>query len=64
MDESEIKANANIFPLHAVYKLTNEENNVNIMRVGLCPNGNRDRLKKTVRKYSTAVQFDFIRVLL
>lgn len=34
------------------------------MKARLCPNGNRDKLKKTVRKDSATAQFDIIRLLL
>lgn len=47
-----------------VYKVKNEENNVKRMKARLCPNRNRDKMKKTVRKDSAKDQFDVIRLLL
>lgn len=64
VDERTIKGNANVIPSHIVYKVKNEENNVKRMKARLCPNGNRDRMKTTVRKDSATAQFDEIRLLL
>lgn len=48
VDERDIEENANIIPSHVVYKLKSEEKDIKRMKAILCPNGNRDRLKKTV----------------
>lgn len=64
VDERQIKRDANVIPSHVVYKIKNEENDVKRMKARLCPNGNRDKLKKTVRKDSATAQFDVIRLIL
>lgn len=62
--EEDVQGNANVIPSHVVYKVKNKENNVKRMNTRLCPNGNRERIRKTVRKDSATVQFDVIRILL
>lgn len=62
--EHEVGANANVIPSHVVYKVKNEEQNFKRMKARLCPNGNRDKLRKTVRKDSASAQFDVVRMLL
>lgn len=64
VDERNVGHNANVIPSHVVYKVKNDENNVKITKARICPNGNRDRMKKTVRKDSATAQFDIIRLLL
>lgn len=64
VDDREIGNNANVIPSHVLYKVKNEEHNTKRMKARLCPNGNRDRMKKTVRKDSATAQFDIIRLLL
>lgn len=64
VDGRKIKRNANVVHRHVVYKVKNEENNFKRMKARLCPNGNREKLKKMMRKDSATAQFDYIRLLL
>lgn len=64
MDERDVKGNANVISSHVVYTVKNKENNVKRVKGRLCPNENRDKLKKVVRKGSVVAQFDVIRLLL
>lgn len=50
VDDRTVSTNANVIPSHVVYKVKNEEGNVNRMKARVCPNGNRDRLKKLCAK--------------
>lgn len=64
VDERDVPANANVIPSHVVYRVKTEENSKRRLKARLCRNGNRDKLRKTVRKDSATAQFDIIRLLL
>lgn len=56
--------NSNLKPSHVVYRIKTEENSQKRMKSRLYPNGNRAKLRKTVRKDCATAQFDIIRLLL
>lgn len=62
--EIDVLQDANVTTFHFVYKINSEEKGVNTLKAGLCPHGNKDRFKKSVRKDSATARFDVIRLLL
>lgn len=63
VQEDSVPINANIISSHFVYKVKNEENGKKRLKARLCPHGNRDRMKDSVRKDSATAQFDVIRIV-
>lgn len=64
VDERKIGDNSKVIPSHVVYKVKSGGNKVKRMKAQICPNGNRDRMKKSVHKDSATAQFDIIRLIL
>lgn len=54
----------NLIPSHILYKVRGKKNNKKRLETRLCPNGNRDKMKMTVRKDSATAQFDGNRLFL
>ena len=61
--EVDVPKGANVIGSHIVYKVKVEENNRKRLKARLCPHGNHDNEKDSVRKDSATAQFDVIRLL-
>lgn len=63
MNETEVPKGANIVGSHVLYKIKVSEDNSLKLKARICPHGNEDREKDTVRKDSAAAQFPVIRLV-
>lgn len=61
--DRDVPKGANVIGSHIVYKVKVEENNRKRLKARLCPHGNHDDEKDSVRKDSATAQFDVIRLL-
>lgn len=62
--ECDVPRSNNIMSSHVGYKLKTHEDGSLDLKARICPHGNRDQEKDTVRSDSTNAQFDVIRLLL
>lgn len=62
--EDKVGKTAKVIPSYAVYKVKAAEKDKKLLKARQYPNGNRDRMKKTVRKDTMTAEFDIIRLLL
>lgn len=53
----------NVISAHFVYKVKSDEKGKKRLKARLCPHGNRDKMKDTIRKDSATAQFDVIRLI-
>ena len=61
--DEDVRKGANVIGSHIVYKVKVEENGRKRLKARLCPHGNHDIEKDSVRKDSATAQFDVIRML-
>lgn len=64
VSEQQVPFDANIISSHIIYKIKIDEKGTKRLKARLCPHGNRDRGKGTIRSDSSNVQFDIMRLLL
>lgn len=63
MKDADVPKGANVIGSHIVDKVKVEENNRKRLKAHLCPHGNHDNEKDSIRKDSATAQFDVIRLL-
>lgn len=60
--EKEFGRDEKIIGSHVVYKLKVDEKGEMMLKSRICPQGNRDKLKDDLRKDSSTVKFDVLRL--